>query len=118
MMTYYLGAVCLLIGAWFIYRAIDHRKRVIAARERAEARGIEPKVDPGLASMGVAMLPFYVLFGACAALFLIGGYFLSDLSQYLSIVDLIGLLVLVVGYTLSMVIRAAYSRIGLDMSGA
>jgi hypothetical protein len=26
--------------------------------------------------------------------------------------------VLVVGYTLSMVIRAAYSRIGLDMSGA
>jgi hypothetical protein len=117
-MTYYLGAVCLLLGAWFIYRAVDHRKRVIAARERAESQGIEPEVDPGLASMGIAMLPFYAIFGACAALFLIGGYFLSDLSQYLSIVDLVGLLVLVIGYTVSMVIRTAYSRIGLDMSGA
>lgn len=117
-MTYYLGAVCLLLGAWFIYRALGHRKDVIAARERAEARGVEAKVDPGLASMGVAMLPFYAIFGASAALFLIGGYFLSDLSRYLSIVDLLGLLVLVIGYTISMVIRTAYSRIGLDMSGA
>jgi hypothetical protein len=117
-MRYYLGVVCLLLGAWFIFVAINHRKQVIAARERAAANGGEQKIDPALASMGVAILPFYALYGAFASLLLIGGYFLSDLKLYLSIVDLFGLLVLVVGYSVLMVMRTAYSKLGLDMSQA
>jgi hypothetical protein len=68
--------------------------------------------------MGTAMLPFYAFFGGFASLLLIGGYFLSDLPQYISIVDLAGLIVLVLGYSLNMVMRTAYSRIGLDLSKA
>jgi hypothetical protein len=115
-MRYYLGAVCLLLGAWLIYRAVNHRKRVIAARKRAEDAGREQQIDPALASMGTAMLPFYALYGAFASLLVVGGYFLSDLSTYLSVVDLFGLIVLVIGYTVSMVMQTAYSRLGLDLS--
>ncbi|HBG94210.1 MAG TPA: hypothetical protein DDY14_02565 [Chromatiaceae bacterium] len=116
-MRYYLGVVCLLLGIWLIYKAIDHRKRVIAARERMQTKG---KVlgDPALGSMGVAMLPFYVLYGAIASLLLIGGFFLSDLSQYLSILDLAGLIVLVIGHSVFITMRTAYPRLGLDLSNS
>ncbi|MCF7983631.1 MAG: hypothetical protein K9L70_04455 [Thiohalocapsa sp.] len=117
-MRYYLGAICLLWGVWLIYRAIAHRKLVIAARERAASAGTEQQIDPGLAAMGTAMLPFFALYGGFASLLLIGGYFLSDLSAYVSILDLAGLLVLVAGYSLWMIMRAAYSKLGLDMSSA
>jgi hypothetical protein len=115
---FYIGAVFLLLGAWLIYKALDHRKRVIAARARAQAQGKEPQIAPELASMGIAMLPFYPLYGAVASLFLIGGYFLSDLSMYLSVFDLFGLIVFVIGHSLFMVMRTAYSSIGLDMGSA
>jgi hypothetical protein len=115
-MRYYLGVVCLVIGAWLIYAAINHRKAVIAARERAVANGKAQNIDPALASMGTAMLPFYAMYGAFVSLLVIGGYFLSDLKLYLSIVDLAGLVVLVVGYSVFMVMKTAYSRLGLDMS--
>ncbi|MGB5831697.1 MAG: hypothetical protein WBG92_06860 [Thiohalocapsa sp.] len=116
-MQYYLGAVCLLLGIWLIYKAITHRNRVIAARERAADAG-NLTADPELASMGVAMLPFYALYGAVASLFLIGGYFLSDLSQYMSILDLVGLIVLVIGHSLFLIMRTAYPRLGLDLSSS
>jgi hypothetical protein len=117
-MRYYLGAVCLLIGVWLIYLAINHRKKVIAAQERAEAAGKPQELDRNLRNMGIAMMPFYAMYGAFASLLLIGGYFLSDLKLYLSVADLLGLLVLVVGYSVFMVMKAAYSTLGLDMSGA
>lgn len=117
-MRYYLGALGLLIGVWLIYRAINHRKQVIAARERAKAMGNPQEVDPKLRHMGLAMTPFYALYGAVASLLLVGGYFLSDLKLYLSVVDLFGLIVLVVGHSVFLTIKTVYSRLGLDMSGA
>ncbi len=116
-MTYYVGALGLLLGAWLMYRAITHRTRVVAARQRAVDAGNAQAIDPNLAAVGVAMLPFYAFFGAFATLLLIGGFFLSDLKLYLSIVDLLGLIVLVVGYSTLMVMKTAYSTLGLDMSG-
>ena len=115
-MRYYLGAVCLLIGGWLIYSAITHSKRVIAARAHAAANGQEQEIDKGLAAMGSAMLPFYAMYGAFASLLLIGGYFMSDMSQYISILDLLGMVVLAIAYSVFMVMRAAYSKLGLDMS--
>jgi hypothetical protein len=117
-MRYYVGVVCLLMGSWLIFLAINHRKKVIAARERAEAAGNLPQMDPNLHKMSVAVLPFYAMYGAFASLLLIGGYFLSDLKQYLSVVDLLGLLVLVVGYSTFMVMKTAYSKLGLDLKQA
>ncbi len=117
-MRYYLGVVCLILGSWLIYLAINHRKRVIAARERAEAAGRPQEIQENLKNMGIAMMPFYAMYGAFASLLLVGGYFLSDLKLYLSVVDLLGLIVLVVGYSVFMVMKAAYSKLGLDMSGA
>jgi hypothetical protein len=117
-MRYYVGVVCLLMGSWLIYVAINHRKKVIAARERAEAAGKSQHIDPNLQKMGIAVLPFYAMYGAFASLLLIAGYFLSDLKLYLSVVDLFGLLVLVVGYSVFMVMKTAYSKLGLDLSQA
>lgn len=117
-MRYYLGVVCLILGSWLIYLAINHRKRVIAARERAEAAGRPQEIQENLKNMGIAMMPFYAMYGAFASLLLVGGYFLSDLKLYLSVVDLLGLIVLVIGYSVFMVMKAAYSKLGLDMSGA
>lgn len=116
-MRFYLGAVCLLIGLWLVYSAISHRRRVLAARTRIERDGGQtPKLDPSLNAMGTAMLPFFVFFGAFASLLLVGGFFLTDLSLHLSLLDLAGLIVLVIGYSLRMTMQTAYSRLGLDLS--
>ncbi|KAA6186649.1 hypothetical protein F2Q65_04555 [Thiohalocapsa marina] len=121
-MRYYLGVVCLLFGAFLIYRAIDHRRRVLKARALAASDGPngaadgESNIDPSLLRMRTAMLPFYAMYGAFASLLLVGGYFLSDLSEHLSLLDLFGLVVLAIAYSVFMVMRAAYSRLGLDLS--
>jgi hypothetical protein len=115
-MRYYLGVVCLILGSWLIYLAVNHRKRVIAARERAEAAGNPQDIQKNLKHMGIAMMPFYAMYGAFASLLLIGGYFMSDMSQYISILDLLGMVVLAIAYSVFMVMRAAYSKLGLDMS--
>lgn len=116
-MTFYLGLGGLVAGALLIYFATRHRNRVIAARARAEANGGGQQVPQVWQSMGIGALPFYLLYGAFASLLLVGGYFLTDLKTLISPVDLLGLLVLIVGYTVWMVIRVFYTTIGLDMKG-
>jgi hypothetical protein len=113
-MRYYLGVVCLILGSWLIYLAVNHRKRVIAARERAEAAGNPQDIQKNLKHMGIAMMPFYAMYGAFASLLLIGGYFLSDLKSYLSLFDLFGLLTLIAAYTGWILIRTHYNKLGLD----
>jgi len=115
-MAYYTGGIAFLLGVFLFYWSMRHRKQVIAARERAEANGGPREVDPTWHAMGVSMLPFFAIYGAFAALLLIGGYFLTDLHSYLSIVDLVGLLVLIVSYSVWMVIRTHYTKLGLDMA--
>lgn len=114
-MRYYLGLVALLIGAWLIYSAINHRNRVLAARAQAAANGPVAEPDPQLTSMGIAMMPFYLFYGAFASLLLLGGFFLTKLHAYLSVLDLLGLLVLIVGYTAHITVRTYYTRIGLNI---
>lgn len=116
-MTFYLGASAFMLGVVLIWLALDHRKRVIAARERAEANGGAREVALQWQAMGVGMLPFYLLYGAFASLLLLGGYFLTDIKHLISPIDLAGLLVLIVGYTVWMVMRVFYSPLGLDMKG-
>jgi len=116
-MAYYTGGIAFLLGVFLFYWALRHRKQVIAARERAEANGGPHEVDPSWRAMGTGMLPFFALYGGFASLLLIGGFFLTDLGDYLSVVDLVGLLVLIAAYSVWMVIRTHYPKLGLDMAG-
>lgn len=117
-MMYYVGAVALALGAFLIYWALRHRKLVIAARERADANGGLGEIDPMWQAMGAGILPFYAMSGAFALLLLVGGFFGTDLSKHLSIVDLVGLLVLVIGYTVWLIIRTHYHKLGLNSGKA
>lgn len=115
-MTYYIGIAALLLGAFFVWRSIDHRKRVISARARAEANGGPREIDPSWSALGISFLPFFLFYGAFASLLLVGGYFLTDMKLYLSILDLVGLLALIVSYTGWLVVRTHYSKLGLDFA--
>jgi hypothetical protein len=117
-LTYYVGACALLLGAWLIFRAANHRKRMIAVREAAEADGGNQVIDTSWQALGASMLQMYAFYAAFASLLLIGGFFLSDLKDHLSIFDLFGLLVLIVAYSGWMIIRVAYHRLGYNSSGS
>jgi len=116
-MSYYIGGIALLLGAFYIWLSMRHRRQVISARERVAAAGAEvPELDPVLGSMSISVLPFFVFYGAFASLLLVAGFFLSDLKVYLSVFDLIGLLFLIVAYTGWLVIRTHYTKLGLDFA--
>ncbi len=116
-MSYYIGGIALLLGAFYIWLSIRHRRRVISARERAMAAGGEvPELDRVLGTMSTSILPFFVFYGAFASLLLVAGYFLSDLKLYLSVFDLIALLFLTVAYTGWLVIRTHYTKLGLNFA--
>lgn len=115
-MSYYIGILALMLGAFYFRRGARHRQVVISARERAEANGGLPEIDPVWTSMGVTFMPFVLFYGAFTSLLLIGGYFLTDLKQYLSLFDLFGLLTLTVAYTSWIMIRTHYNKLGLDFS--
>ncbi len=115
-MSYYIGIVALLLGVFYFWRSVQHRRLVISARERAQANGGQREVDPVWTNMGMSFMPFFLFYGAFASLLLIGGYFLSDLKSYLSLFDLFGLLTLIVAYTGWILIRTHYSKLGLDFA--
>jgi len=115
-MTYYVGGIAFVLGVALIFWAMRHRTKVIAARERAESNGGLREVDPTWQAMGTSILPFYVIYAAFAALLLIGGFFLTDLGVHLSFVDLAGLLVLIAAYSVWMIVRTLYTKLGLDMA--
>lgn len=115
-MSYYIGIVALVLAAFYFWRSSRHRKLVISARERAEANGGQPEIDPVWTAMGVSFMPFFLFYGAFASLLLIGGYFLSDLKTYLTLFDLFGLLMLIVAYTGWILIRTHYNKLGLDFA--
>ena len=115
-MSYYIGILALALSAFYFRRGSRHRRLVISARERAEANGGLPEIDPVWTSMGVTFLPFVLLYGAFASLLLIGGYFLTDLKHSLSLLDLFGLLTLTAAYTSWIMIRTHYNKLGLDFS--
>jgi hypothetical protein len=115
-MRFYIGILALVLGAFYVWRSMRHRTSVIDARERAEAKGGLPEIDPVWTSMGVTFMPFVLFYGAFTSLLLVGGYFLTDLKQYLSLFDLFGLLTLVVAYTGWILIRTHYNKLGLDFS--
>lgn len=114
-MTFYIGVGALLLSAFLGFRANAHRKRVIAARERIEAAGGDTEIAPVWQAMGTGILPFYLIYGMFGSLLLLGGWLLTNLRDMLSVIDVLGLLVLIITYTAWMIVRTYYTTLGLDL---
>jgi hypothetical protein len=109
-MRYWIG-IALTIGAvWLLAAAYAHRRRVIAARAAAAARGIAP-AEPGLRSVAVfgeIMRPVILFLLAYAAIKTVLLYVALDGQELLSWFDLAGMLALLGAYGVWMSVRTTY----------
>lgn len=112
-MKYYLGAICLLMGAWLVYQALNHRRAVIGARERAAAQNREQKIRSNLEGIRVALAPIFVMGVLFAGMVLAAVWFVVDRERVFSILDVFGFLTVLLAYAFWMTIRIQYSPIGL-----
>jgi hypothetical protein len=120
-MKYWFGTVCILVGAWLVYRALAHRRAVVRTLERAETERREPRISrqlQGLQAMRTGLAPLFVLlilFGGMALSVL---WFALDRDRILSPVDILGFLAAICAYAYSMFVRLRYSALGSGMSPA
>jgi hypothetical protein len=120
-MKYWFGAVCILIGAWLVYRTLAHRRAVLRARERAGTEQREREISrqlQGLQAMRTGLAPLFVLLILLGGMVLTGLWFVLDRSRVLSALDIFGFLAAISAYAFSIVVRLQYSTLGLDMSPA
>lgn len=110
-MKYYLGAVCIVLGCWLIYKALSHRQSVIRIRARAAA---EQQIPQHLQAMRLGLAPIYVLSILFSGLILTAVWFVVDQNRVLSILDIAGFLFVLSAYAFWMALRIQYSRIGLE----
>ena len=118
-MKYYFGALCLVFGAWVVYRALTHRRAVLDARERAGGVLRERPVSrqhKKLQSMRAGLAPIFVLAMILAGIALAGLWFVVDQGSLFSQFDILGFLLAVFAYAFSMFVRLKYSNLGLDLS--
>jgi hypothetical protein len=113
-MKYYLGAVCVLIGAWLVYKALAHRRAVIGARERAAAENREQKIHQHLQGMRLALAPVYVIGVLFTGMVLAAIWFVVDQERVFSVLDIVGFMLVLLAYAFWMSIRIQYSPIGLE----
>ncbi|MCG6897180.1 MAG: hypothetical protein LJE61_13120 [Thiocapsa sp.] len=113
-MKYYLGAVCVLIGAWLVYQALTHRRTVVAARARAAAENREQHIHQHLQAMRMGLAPLYVLAILFTGVVLAAIWFVVDQERVFSILDIAGFLLVLMAYAFWMSVRIQYSPIGLD----
>ena len=120
-MKYYFGALCVLFGAWVIYRAVAHRRAVLAARDRAGGVLRERPVSrqhKKLQSMRGGLAPIFVLAVVLGGIALTGLWFVVDQGNLFSAFDILGFLLAVFAYAYSMFVRLKYSNLGLDLQPA
>ncbi|HSO82293.1 hypothetical protein [Thiocapsa sp.] len=113
-MKYYLGAVCLLMGAWLVYQALAHRRAVIGARERAAAQNREQTIHQHLEGLRLGLAPLYVMGILFTGMVLAAIWFVVDRERVFSVLDILGFLMVLAAYSFWMSVRIQYSPIGLD----
>jgi hypothetical protein len=113
-MKYYLGAVCVLMGAWLVYRALTHRRAVIEARERATAENREQKIHDYLQGMRYGLAPIYVMGVLFTGMALAAIWFVVDEARVFSVLDILGFILALLAYAFWMSIRIQYTPIGLQ----
>jgi hypothetical protein len=119
-MKYWFGALCVLFGAWMVFRALVHRRTVIAARERAAALGREPQptLNMELQALRTGCAPIFLLAVVLLSLVMSAMWFVMDQEGNFSILDILGFLFGIFAYVFSMLVRLQYSALGLDTSPA
>ncbi|MDC7784992.1 hypothetical protein PQJ75_23385 [Rhodoplanes sp. TEM] len=109
-MRYWIGVVFFAAAAGFVIAGLAHKRRVLAARAAAAARGILP-AEPGLrsvAAFGEIMRPVILFFLAYAAVKTLVLFVMLGGEEQLSYFDLAGVLAVLAGYGAFMSWRIGY----------
>ncbi|CAL8980204.1 hypothetical protein RHODGE_RHODGE_02082 [Rhodoplanes serenus] len=109
-MRYWVGIVFFAAGAALFVAAVLHKRRVLAARAAAAARGIVPG-EPGLRSVAAfreIMRPIILAFLVYAAIKTVVLFVMLDGEDVLSYFDVAGVLFMLAGYGAWMSLRTTY----------
>ncbi len=105
-MTYWLGLICFLLGARFIYSGLQYRQRVIAEHDAKAAAGEPvPALNNEMQIMTSGCAPVFMFGMMLIALVLAALALVIDKRGVLSIFDILGFLFFVAAYLFSMVLR-------------
>ena len=118
-MKYYFGAVCVLFGAWLVYRGIVHRRAVLS--ERAALPAGQPQREltrrqQGLQSMRFGLGPVFVAIIVLVGIALSGLWFVVDQGRVFAVTDILGFLLAVFAYAFWMFVHIRHSRLGWDLT--
>lgn len=106
----WIGIAFFAAAAWLLRAGLVHKRRVLAARAAAAARGVVP-AEPGLHSVAVfgeIMRPIILFLLAYAAIKTVVLFVMLGGEEVFSLVDLAGALALLAGYGTWMSLRTTY----------
>jgi hypothetical protein len=119
-MQNWIGTAFLAAAAVLLLAGFAHKRKVMAARAAAAARGIVP-AEPGLrsvAAFGEMMRPVILFFLAYAGLKIVVVFLMLDGEEVLSWFDLAGVLALLAAYGTWMILRTSYRMSDLAVAEA
>jgi hypothetical protein len=109
-MRYWIGVVLFAAAVGLVVSAIVHKRKVLAARAAAAARGVPPAetVPFSVGALGEGMRPLILLFLASAAAMMVLLFVLPGGDDALSLFDLGGVLAALAAYGTWMSLRVSY----------
>lgn len=116
----WIGTIFFVAAALLLVSGFGHKRRVLAARAAAAARGIVPPTPElgSIAALGVMMRPLILFFLAFAGVTTVTMYILLGGEEVLSYVDLAGVLALLAAYGTWLILRTTYRHSDLAMAAA
>jgi hypothetical protein len=115
-MKYTFGVLCILAGAWLVYRGIVHRRAVLAEQAALPADHPSPELtrrQQALLAMRTGLGPLFVLAVVISGIVLSGLWFVVDGGQVFSGLDVLGFMVVNLAYAFWMFVHMRHSRLGL-----
>ncbi len=113
-MRNWIGLLFVAGGAWFLISALTHRRRVLADRAAADARGEDPSDPPLHSSLEMLrdIVPGLINLGlTIVAAKMVLAYFVLDAARYLSYFDLAAFLSLLVAYGVWIRLKTSYREV-------
>ncbi|MFD2184403.1 hypothetical protein [Rhodoplanes azumiensis] len=109
-MRYWIGIVMFAAAAAFVVSGVLHKRRVLAARMAAEARGIAsvPPEAFSIAAVGEGIRPLILVFLTVTAAMIVVMFVLPGGDESLSLLDLGGVLAALAAYGIWMSRRVTY----------
>lgn len=116
-MDYWAGLVFFAAAAWFVWRALQHKKLVLLVREKRGPQP-EPQMHPSMEVLAAATPALTVMWLCAAGALIAVAFFAVDAQRWFSLFDLAGFLAVLAGYGFWMVTRVTYRLIGLTGGGS